>query len=68
MAAMQWRSLYRYIGEPGAVRAHHVWAYVEGLTRSDKAPTVKQHLAAICMLLRLVNRRTGGRPESGGLV
>ena len=30
----------------GAVRTHHVSAYVEVLTRSYKAPTVKQHLAA----------------------
>jgi hypothetical protein len=29
---------------------HHVSAYVEVLTRSYKAPTVKQHLAAIRML------------------
>src|SRR5277367_2698359 len=33
-----------------AVRTHHVSAYVEVLGRRYRAPTVKQHLAAICML------------------
>ena len=33
-----------------AVRTHHVSAYVERLTRTYRAPTVKQHLAAIRML------------------
>src|SRR5277367_1607709 len=33
-----------------AVRTHRVSAYVEGLTRTYHAPTVKQHLAAIRML------------------
>lgn len=33
-----------------AVRTHHVSAYVELLTRSYRAPTVKQHLAATRML------------------
>lgn len=31
----------------GAIRTHHVSTYVELLTRSYSAPTVKQHLAAI---------------------
>ena len=34
------------IRELGAIRTHHVSAYVETLTRTYKAPTVKQHLAA----------------------
>jgi site-specific recombinase XerD len=38
------------IRELGAIRTHHVSAYIETLTRSYKAPTVKQHLAAIRML------------------
>ena len=33
-----------------AVRTHHVSAYVEVLARTYRAPTVKQHLAAIRML------------------
>jgi site-specific recombinase XerD len=33
--------------ELGAIRTHHVSAYIELLTRSYSAPTVKQHLAAI---------------------
>ncbi len=33
-----------------AVRTHHVSAYVEALGRRYRAPTVKQHLAAIRML------------------
>jgi site-specific recombinase XerD len=40
----------REIRDLGAIRTHHVSAYVEMLTRSYKAPTVKQHLAAIRML------------------
>jgi hypothetical protein len=40
----------RGIRELGAVRTHHVSVYVEVLTRSYEAPTVKQHLAAIRML------------------
>ena len=38
------------VRELGAVRAHHISAYVEVLGRRYKAPTVKQHLAAIRML------------------
>src|SRR5579884_415052 len=34
----------------GTIRTHHVSAYIEMLTRTYKAPTVKQHLAAIRML------------------
>jgi site-specific recombinase XerD len=33
-----------------AVRTHHVAAYIERLAKTYKAPTVKQHLAAIRML------------------
>src|ERR1700733_10673336 len=49
------RSFFRWIETRGvrelaAVRTHHVSAYVELLTRTYKAPTVKQHLAAIRML------------------
>ena len=36
--------------ELGAIRTHHVSAYVETLARRYRAPTVKQHLAAIRML------------------
>jgi integrase len=38
------------IGELGATRTHHVSTYIESLTRSYRAPTVKQHLAALRML------------------
>ena len=49
------RSFFRWLETRGvreliAVRTHHVSAYVEVLTRTYKAPTVKQHLAAIRML------------------
>src|SRR5271169_3879218 len=37
----------RDIREFGAIRTHHVSAYIETLTRTYKAPTVKQHLAAM---------------------
>jgi site-specific recombinase XerD len=40
----------RGVRDLGTIRTHHVSAYVELLTRSYKAPTVKQHLAAIRML------------------
>ncbi len=40
----------REIRELGMIRTHHVSAYIETLTRSYKAPTVKQHLAALRML------------------
>ena len=40
----------RGVRELSAVRTHHVSAYVEVLARGYKAPTVKQHLAAIRML------------------
>jgi len=55
----------REIRELGAIRTHHVSAYIETLTRSYKAPTVKQHLAAIRNAVRLVDRRPGGRAEPG---
>src|SRR3984893_14320924 len=35
------------VGELGAIRTHHVSTYIETLTHSYSAPTVKQHLAAI---------------------
>jgi integrase/recombinase XerD len=35
------------IGELGAIRTHHVSTYIETLTRAYRAPTVKQHLAAL---------------------
>ena len=36
--------------ELAAIRTHHVSTYIESLTRSYRAPTVKQHLAALRML------------------
>jgi site-specific recombinase XerD len=49
------RSLFAWldrhgIRELGAIRAHHVSAYIETRTRAYRAPTVKQHLAALRML------------------
>jgi site-specific recombinase XerD len=38
------------IGALGAIRTHHVSTYIESLTRAYRAPTVKQHLAALRML------------------
>jgi integrase/recombinase XerD len=38
------------IRELGAIRTHHVSAYIETLTRVYRGPTVKQHLAALRML------------------
>ena len=54
------------VHELGAVRTHHVSAYVEVLTRSYKAPTVKQHLAAIRMLFDwlIVGRVVGQNPAA----
>jgi hypothetical protein len=49
------------IGELGAIRTHHVSTYIESLTRSYRAPTVKQHLAAIAHVVRLADRRPSGR-------
>jgi hypothetical protein len=62
------RSFFRWLEARGvrelsAVRTHHVSTYVEVLTRSYKAPTVKQHLAVIRNAVRLVDRRPGRRPE-----
>jgi site-specific recombinase XerD len=56
----------RGIHELGAVRTHHVSAYVEMLTRSYKAPTVKQHLAAIRMLFGwlIVGQVVGQNPAA----
>jgi len=38
------------IRELAAIRTHHVATYIEILTRAYRAPTVKQHLAALRML------------------
>ena len=56
----------RGVGELSAVRTHHVSAYVEVLTRSYKAPTVKQHLAAIRMLFDwlIVGQIVGQNPAA----
>ncbi len=56
----------RGVHELGAVRTHHVSAYVEVLTRSYKAPTVKQHLAAIRMLFDwlIVGQVVGQNPAA----
>jgi site-specific recombinase XerD len=40
----------KHVAPLAAVRTYHVSAYVEGLGRRYRAPTVKQHLAAIRML------------------
>ncbi len=37
----------KHVAPLAAVRTHHVSAYVEVLGRRYRAPTVKQHLAAI---------------------
>jgi len=56
----------RGVGELSAVRTHHVSANVEVLTRSYKAPTVKQHLAAIRMLFDwlIVGQIVGQNPAA----
>jgi site-specific recombinase XerD len=38
------------VRELGAIRTYHVSTYIETLTRAYRAPTVKQHLAALRML------------------
>ena len=49
-----------------AVRTHHVSAYVEVLGRRYRAPTVKQHLAAIRMLFDwLIVGQVFGGPNPG---
>src|SRR5271168_1944712 len=50
----------------GAVRTHHVSAYVEVLGRRYKPPTVKQHLAAIRMLFDwlIVGQVVGQNPAA----
>jgi site-specific recombinase XerD len=40
----------RGVAELGVVRTHHVAAHIERLAKTYKAPTIKQHLAAIRML------------------
>jgi integrase/recombinase XerD len=54
------------VHELGTVRTHHVSAYVEVLTRSYKAPTVKQHLASIRMLFDwlIVGQVVGQNPAA----
>lgn len=56
----------RGISELGTIRTHHVSAYVEVLARSYKAPTVKQHLAAIRMLFDwlIVGQVVGQNPAA----
>jgi site-specific recombinase XerD len=56
----------RGVTELGAIRTHHVSAYVEVLTRRYKAPTVKQHLAAIRMLFDwlIVGQVVGQNPAA----
>jgi site-specific recombinase XerD len=65
------RSFFRWleargVTELGAIRTHHVSAYVEVLTRRYKAPTVKQHLAAIRMLFDwlIVGQVVGQNPAA----
>jgi hypothetical protein len=48
-AFFAWLDEYR-IGALGANRTHHVSTQIETLTRAYRAPTVKQHLAALRML------------------
>jgi hypothetical protein len=52
--------------ELSAIRTHHVSTYVEVLTRTYKAPTVKQHLAAIRMLFDwlIVGQVVGQNPAA----
>jgi site-specific recombinase XerD len=54
------------VRELGAVRTHHVSAYVEVLGRRYKAPTVKQHLAATRMLFDwlIVGQVVGQNPAA----
>lgn len=65
------RGFFRWIEERGvrdlgAIRTHHVSAYVEVLSRTYKAPTVKQHLAAIRMLFDflIVGQVVGQNPAA----
>ena len=50
----------------GGIRTHHVSTYVEVLARTYKAPTVKQHLAAIRMLFDwlIVGQVVGQNPAA----
>ena len=54
------------VRELGAVRTHHVSAYVEVLARRYRPPTVKQHLAAIRMLFDwlIVGQVVGQNPAA----
>ena len=56
----------RGVRELGAIRTHHVSAYIEGLSRSYNGPTVKQHLAAIRMLFDwlIVGQVVGQNPAA----
>ena len=65
------RGFFRWLEKHGSaelagIRTHHVSAYVEVLTRSYKAPTVKQHLAAIRMLFDwlIVGQVVGQNPAA----
>jgi site-specific recombinase XerD len=54
------------VAELGAIRTHHVSTYVELLTHSYSAPTVKQHLAAIRRLFDwlIVGQVVGQNPAT----
>src|ERR1700689_5414047 len=55
----------KHVAPLAAVRTHHVSAYVEVLGRRYRAPTVKQHLAAIRMLFDwLIVGQIFARPQS----
>ena len=69
--AVAMRGFFRWLRdtrrpELGAMRTHHVSAYVEVLARNYKAPTVKQHLAAIRMLFDwlIVGQVVGQNPAA----
>src|ERR1019366_1007430 len=53
-------------GDLAGIRTHHVSTYVELLSRKYKAPTVKQHLAAIRMLFDylIVGQVVGQNPAA----
>jgi site-specific recombinase XerD len=65
------RGFFRWLekhgpGDLGGIRTHHVSTYVEVLSRRYKAPTVKQHLAAIRMLFDwlIVGQVVGQNPAA----
>jgi site-specific recombinase XerD len=59
------------LAELGEIRTHHVSTYIEMLTRSYSAPTVKQHLAAIRRLFdwlivgQLIDQNPAARGTAG---